>query len=72
MNTAALLRREELDIAKKLRRLANKYEAEAKRLRKLIGSKGKGSRKLSSKARKAIAAAQRARWAKVRAAKKPA
>lgn len=34
--------------------------------------RGKGKRKLSRKARAAIAAAQRARWAKVRAGQKKA
>ena len=68
MDTARLLKEVEDEILRleKVRDLLRGDGKPSKRGRKA------GTRKLSAKARRAISAAQKARWAKVRASKKAA
>jgi len=64
------LQRERARLEQELRRVSAALSAFGNAYMK--GGKGGGSRRISAEGRKRIAAAQRARWAKVRAAKKAA
>ena len=76
MNIVTALRSQERAVEKQVRRLARELDALRTAITALSGEPGKraprrkrAGRKMSAAGRAKIAAAQRARWAKIRAAK---
>jgi hypothetical protein len=69
-NISGVVRRLRSELEKELERAKNEVERYGAALVALGSKSGVGQRRLSVAARKKIAAAQRARWAKVKAAKK--